>query len=136
MTLSARAVIPLYRVCFGLLVLVAIIVQMVSLGQKGILDPLHYLTYFTNLSNIIAAVVFIVGAARLRSDRSQAFDLLRGGAVVYMTITGVVFAVLLSGINVDAQIPWVNDVIHQLFPIVVMADWLLDPVGADNPVHI
>ena len=46
-----------------------------------------------------------------------------------MTITGVVFAVLLGEVNVDAQIPWVNDVVHELFPIVVMADWLVDPPG-------
>ncbi len=78
----------LYRLGFGALVLVAIIVQMVSLGQSGVLDPLHYLTFFTNLSNEIAAIVFLVGAARWRSDRSHAFDLVRGGAVVYMTITG------------------------------------------------
>jgi hypothetical protein len=71
--------------------------------------------------------VFIVGAARWRSERSHSFDLVRGGAVVYMTITGVVFAVLLTGINVDAQISWVNDVIHQVFPLAVMADWLVDP---------
>ena len=140
MTLSPRAVVPLYRLGFGALVLVAITVQMVSLGQSGVLDPLHYLTFFTNLSNEIAAIVFLVGAARWRSDRSHAFDLVRGGAVVYMTITGVVFAVLLSGVNVDAQIPWVNDVVHELFPIVVMADWLVDPPGerltlqAGNPV--
>jgi hypothetical protein len=128
-TLSPRAVVPLYRIGFGALVLVAIIVQMVSLGQSGVLDPLHYLTFFTNLSNEIAAIVFLVGAARWLSDRSHAFDLVRGGAVVYMTITGVVFAVLLSGVNVDAQIPWVNDVVHELFPIVVVADWLVDPPG-------
>lgn len=127
MTLPIRTVAPLYRLGFGLLVLVAIIVQMASLGQSGVLDPLHYLTYFTNLSNVIAAAVFLIAAARWRSERSSTFDLVRGGAVVYMSITGVVFAVLLSGVNVDSQIPWVNDVVHQVMPIVVMADWLLDP---------
>jgi hypothetical protein len=45
-TLSPRTVIPLYRLGFGALVLVAIIVQMVSLAQSGVLDPLHYLTFF------------------------------------------------------------------------------------------
>jgi hypothetical protein len=127
MTLPARTAIPAYRIAFGLLVLVAIVVQMVSLGHSGVLDPLHYLTYFTNLSNLIAATVFIVGAARWRSERSHSFDLVRGGAVVYMTITGVVFAVLLSGINVDAQISWVNNVIHRVFPLAVIADRLVDP---------
>ncbi len=130
MALSVRTVIPFYRLGFGLLVLVAILIQMVSLGQSGVLDPLHYLTYFTNLSNMIAAVVFIVGATGWRYVRSPAFDVVRGGAVVYMTITGVVFAVLLSGVNVDAQLRWVNDLIHQVFPIVVLADWLLDPPKA------
>ena len=126
MTLSVRAVIPVYRLGFGALVLIAILIQMISLGQAGLLDPLHYLTYFTNLSNMIAAVVFILGATGFRFVRSPAFHVVRGGAVVYMTITGVVFAVLLSGVNVDAQLRWVNDLIHQVFPIVVLADWLLD----------
>jgi hypothetical protein len=125
--LSTRIVIRAYRLAFGLLVLAAILIQMGSLGHSGLLDPLHYLTYFTNLSNMIAAAVFILGAMGWRFVRSSAFDVARGGAVVYMTITGVVFAVLLSGVNVDAQLRWVNDLVHQVFPIVVLADWLLDP---------
>jgi len=36
--LSSRTVIPAYRLAFGLLVLVAIVVQMVSLGQAGAAD--------------------------------------------------------------------------------------------------
>lgn len=68
--MSPRVVVPLYRLAFGALVLVAIIVQMVSLAQSGVLDPLHYLTFFTNLSNEIAAIVFLVGAARWQSKRS------------------------------------------------------------------
>lgn len=44
-----------------------------------------------------------------------------------MSVTGVVFAVLLSGTNVDTAIPWVNSVVHELMPMVVVADWLLDP---------
>jgi hypothetical protein len=127
MKLEPRSVVPWYRLGFGLLTLVAIVVQMVSLGRSGALDAVHFLTYFTNLSNEIAAALFLVGAARWRSERSQTLDVLRGGAVVYMSITGVVFAILLSGINVDAAIPWVNTVVHELMPIVVMADWLLDP---------
>ena len=47
--------------------------------------------------------------------------------MVYTSITGVVFAILLSGVNVDAAIRWVNTVVHELMPIVVMAHWLLDP---------
>src|SRR5215467_2298581 len=125
--MTLRSIIPLYRLGFGLLTFVAIAVQMINLAQAGTLDPVHYLTFFTILSNTIAAVIFIVGAARRNAPRSSTFDLLRGGAVVYMTITGVVFAVLLSGTNVDTAIPWVNSVVHEVMPMVVIADWLLDP---------
>src|SRR5215472_11833276 len=121
------SIIALYRLGFGLLTVAAIVVQMVSLSQAGTLDALHYLTFFTILSNTIATVLFLIGAARWRSPRSATLDFLRGAAVVYMTITGVVFAVLLSGTNVDTAIPWVNSVVHEVMPMVVIADWLLDP---------
>jgi hypothetical protein len=125
--MAFRTVVPLYRLGFGLLTFVAIAYQMVNLAQAGTLDPVHYLTFFTILSNTIAVVLFLVGAARWRSPRSQSFDLLRGAAVVYMAVTGGVFAVLLGGTNVDTAIPWVNSVVHEIMPMVVLADWLLDP---------
>jgi hypothetical protein len=126
----SSSVIPLYRLGFALLTIVAIVTQMVSLASTGVLDPVHYLTFFTIISNLIATTVFLVGAARWRSERSATWDLVRGAAVVYMTVTGVVFAVLLSGTNVDTAIPWVNSVVHELMPIVVIADWLVDPPRA------
>ena len=44
-----------------------------------------------------------------------------------MTVTLIVFALLLSGTDVDTAIPWVNAVVHQLLPVVMIADWLVDP---------
>ncbi|HYH93643.1 MAG TPA: Pr6Pr family membrane protein [Candidatus Saccharimonadales bacterium] len=44
-----------------------------------------------------------------------------------MTVTFVVYGLLLSGTDVDTQLAWVNDVVHRLFPLVVIADWLVDP---------
>jgi len=125
--MAPTSVIALYRLGFGVLTFVAMVVQMVNLSQAGTLDVLHYLTFFTIMSNTIAAVTFLVGAARWRSPRSATFDFLRGFSVVSMSLTGVVFAVLLSGTNVDTAIPWVNSVVHEVMPIVVVADWLIDP---------
>jgi len=125
--LELRAIIGLYRLGFGLLVLAAVATQMVDLIGKGTFDPVHYFTYFTILSNLIATVLFLVGAARWRAERSATLDLLRGGAVVYMSVTGAVFAVLLSGTNVDTAIRWVNSVVHEVMPLAVLADWLIDP---------
>lgn len=47
--------------------------------------------------------------------------------MTYLTVTFVVFALLLSNTNVDTAMPWVDFILHKLFPIVVVLDWLLDP---------
>jgi hypothetical protein len=48
---------------------------------------------------------------------------------LYMAITGVVFALLLSGHqeSLDTHIGWVDFTVHKLLPIVVVVDWLVDP---------
>lgn len=115
-----------YRAVFGLLVLAAIGTQLVDLSSRGVLDPLHYFSYFTIDSNLLAAAVFLILAIR-RGERLPWFENVRGLAVICMTITGVVFSVLLSGTDVDTAIPWVNNVVHSVMPIVVAVDWLLDP---------
>ena len=54
---------------------------------------------------------------------------MRGAAVLYIAITGVVFAVLLAGLQEELQttIPWVDFVVHKLMPVALVADWLVDP---------
>jgi hypothetical protein len=115
-----------YRAFFGLLVLAAIGTQLADLSGKGVLDPLHYFSYFTIDSNLLAAALFLILAVR-RGQRSPGFEMARGVGVICMTVTGIVFTVLLSGTDVDTAIPWVNDVVHSVMPIVVAVDWLLDP---------
>jgi hypothetical protein len=45
-----------------------------------------------------------------------------------MVITGLVFAVLLSGLEdtVFTIVPWDNIVLHYIIPVVMFVDWLLD----------
>jgi hypothetical protein len=42
-------------------------------------------------------------------------------------VTFVVYGLLLSGTDVDTAIPWVNTIVHQVFPIAIIVDWLIDP---------
>jgi hypothetical protein len=125
--MDRRTALATGRLAFALLTIAAIVTQLLDLSGKGILDPVHYFSYFTIDSNLIAVAVLLIGAARWREPRSTAFDLVRGGAVVYMSVTGIVFTLLLSNTDVDTAIPWVNDVVHSLMPLVIVADWLLDP---------
>ncbi len=133
--MNRRSAVAAYRVFFAGLTVVAIVVQLASLAAKGTLNPVNYFSYFTIDSNLIAIGVLI--AAALNRDRASTprLDLVRGGAVVYMSITGIVFTLLLSNTDVDTAIPWVNSVVHELMPLVMLADWLITPPAARLPMR-
>jgi len=89
----------------------------------------NFFSFFTIQSNIIGVAALCALVLVPRARRSPTFDVVRGAAVLYMAITGVVFALLLSGLQEELQttIPWVDFVVHKLMPIVLVADWLVDP---------
>jgi hypothetical protein len=89
----------------------------------------NFFSFFTIQTNILAALMLVAAAIVRRRERTDAFDALRGAGTLYITITGVVFALLLSGHqeNLDTHIGWVNFIVHKLIPIVCVADWLIDP---------
>jgi hypothetical protein len=117
------------RLAFGVLTLVAIILQAIHVYQAGAFVPLNYFGYFTNVSNILAACIFIVSAYYVarRRESSRKADLVRGAATLYMAVTGVVYLTLLSGEELGLLMPWVNIVTHIVMPIAVVADWLYRP---------
>jgi hypothetical protein len=127
---NRAAAVAVFRVFFAGLTVVAIAVQLISLATKGTLNPVNYFSYFTIDSNLIATGVLIAAAVLRDRPSTPRLDLVRGGAVVYMSITGIVFTLLLSNTDVDTAIPWVNSVVHELMPLVVLADWLITPPSA------
>ena len=128
--MNRASVVALCRVFFAGLTVVAIVVQLASLAGKGTLNPVNYFSYFTIDSNLIATGVLIAGALNRKRTSTPRLDVVRGGAVVYMSITGIVFTLLLSNTDVDTAIPWVNSVVHELMPLVMLADWLTTPPAA------
>ena len=125
--MNPRLFLAALRTLFALLTVAAILAQAAEAASRGALNPANFFSYFTIQSNLIGAAVLLMGAARWRRSPSGTWDLVRGAAVLYLTVTFVVFAVLLSGTDVDVAIPWVNTVVHAVFPLAVMADWLVDP---------
>ncbi len=125
--MNRASVVAACRVLFAGVALVAIATQLIGLANQGTLNPVNYFSYFTIDSNLIAAGVLLAGAARRNTSGSLAFDLVRGAAVVYMSITGIVFTLLLANTDVDTAIRWVNTVVHELMPLVMLADWLVSP---------
>lgn len=117
------------RLSLGTLALVAIVIQAIYLYQLGVLNLVNYFAYFTNLSNVLAASVLIISALYLLKSRkaSTGDDLIRGAATLYMAVTGVVYVTLLMNEDLGLLMPWVNDVLHIVMPLAVIADWLYQP---------
>ncbi|HTE21734.1 MAG TPA: Pr6Pr family membrane protein [Candidatus Limnocylindria bacterium] len=119
-----------YRLVFGLLGLSAIATEIVVLIGRGRFAPANFFSYFTIESNLFAACVLMLGGLMLaRGQKTSGLGMLRGAATLYMVVTGLVFTLLLSGIEGAefTAVPWDNIVLHYMMPVVVFADWLVDP---------
>lgn len=122
------SILSVVRLVLGILALTAIGRQLVIQIQQGAsLD--NFFSYFTNLSNLFAAVVLLLGAQRglARREVLMPGDQVRLIPAVSMAVVGIVFTVLLRSEDLGALRPWVNFVLHDLMPCAVVLDWLLEP---------
>jgi len=119
----------LLRLAFAMLAVVAITYQLARLQGHPGFNPGNFFSFFTIQSNILAAAMLAVAALVRRGERTPLLEAARGAAAFYIAITGVVFAVFLSGLQeqLDTHNEFVNSVLHYVIPAVVVADWLLDP---------
>ncbi len=116
------------RLLLGLATLVAVAAQLrVVIDAGG--SAANFFSYFTILSNLLAALVFLGAAAYLALHREPVArdDLLRGASVLYMAITGIIYATLLSKYELGLTLPWVNAQLHFVMPAAVVVDWLYQP---------
>lgn len=127
MTLFLRVV----RLTVAALIVTAVVVQFFTPQDPWAVAG-NFVSFFTIQSNLLAAVVLTVVAVRGGAPRSARLDYARGAVTLYMLITGVVFALLLSNLSEQLQLtrPWVDAMLHQVAPIVVVLDWLVDPPRA------
>lgn len=118
------------RIVAAVSIMAAIGYQIYSLRDIGVFRPSNFFSFFTIQSNILAAIVLVIGGLSLAPTRNEdAWDVVRGALVLYMSVTGVVYGLLLTGYQeaLQTHVPWVDTVLHRLIPIVLVADWLLDP---------
>ena len=115
------------RLCFGLLALSAVITEIVVTMAEGSFRFFNFFGFFTILSNLAASALLIyLASVPSVSHKTQH---VRGAVTLYMFMTGVIFAMLLAGLQ-DARltaVPWDNIVLHYILPVAVVADWFLFP---------
>ncbi|MGE3192435.1 MAG: Pr6Pr family membrane protein [Microbacteriaceae bacterium] len=135
-----RGLFIVVRLAGAALIAAAIVGQlMLSLGVwagLGITNPatqlVNFFSFFTIDSNVLTVAVFLIGAVLLirgSGDDPGWFAVLRAGTTAYMATTGIVYNVLLRGIELPqgSTLPWSNEVLHVVGPILMVLDWLLAP---------
>lgn len=137
---------PYARLAAAALGLAAVIAQLTLTLQIAMTDPTpwgshlptvwaNFLSFFTIDSNVIAAATFIaagVWGIRHRGDDEREprwLAVLLVCASTYMIVTGVVYNTLLRGIELPqgVTVPWSNEVLHVIFPLILLLDLLFAP---------
>ena len=117
------------RLALASLLLVALVSQLLIGLSRSELTVARFFSYFTVLSNTLAVIVLVWLAARPGSDSTRWFAVFRGAVTVYMSVTGVVYAVLLAPNLTDVAVPepWIDWTIHVIGPIAFAVDWFAYP---------
>ncbi|MGS0687466.1 Pr6Pr family membrane protein [Nakamurella sp. GG22] len=124
--MTGRAVGSGLRLLMAAAVLAAILTQLANTVSLGY-SVANFFSFFTIQSNIIGAIAVSTAALAGGAARDSVWlSQLRGAATLYMGITGMIFSLLLSGADVQTPIPWVNSVLHYVFPLFIVIDWLVD----------
>lgn len=124
------------RVLLGLFGLSSVLLEIIVLSNEGIFAAANFFSFFTILSNVLAGLFLIYfGITNNQSSKAQA---VRGAVTLYMLMTGVIFALLLSGLeNIRlTALPWDNLILHYVMPIFVVGDWLLNPPKKPLPKRV
>jgi hypothetical protein len=116
------------RLVVTALVVAAVVATLLAVGP---VRPFDFFGFFTIQSNVIGAVVAVIGAVRLLRGTpvTTAWSLVRWCAATYLVIVGVVYWALLAPLAAagGVPLPWANLVLHALTPVAALVDLLLAP---------
>ncbi|OLL70999.1 Integral membrane protein [Pseudonocardia sp. Ae168_Ps1] len=102
----------------------------VNTGEAGPLAPVgtrlvRLFSFFTIQSNLLV-LALAVGLALDPARDGRGFRVLQLDALLGITVTGVVFAALLSSVVTVTGVAWAVDLVfHRIAPVAVLAGWLV-----------
>jgi hypothetical protein len=134
-----RILFAVLRIAVAALIVAAVVGQLIlSLGywaDKGAdaaMHTMHFFSFFTIDSNLLSVVALLIGAGLLlfrKEPNPPAYNLFLAAVVTYMITTGVVYNLLLRGVELPqgSTLAWSNEVLLVIAPLWLLADWLLAP---------
>jgi hypothetical protein len=137
-----RALFIAVRFAGAALIVLAVVVQLeASLGYWSAHEVrdvatkiVNFFSFFTIQSNLVGAVALAIGGVVLLRGTASSVDphwfaVLRACATTYLVTTGVVYNLLLRGIELPqgTTVPWTNEMLHVVAPILLLLDWVAAP---------
>jgi hypothetical protein len=113
------------RITIAVIVFIAIGVEFHDKAAGSSFDAGHFFSFFTIVCNVFGALVLLATATGYPRNEHRR-DVLRGAATLCLTIVGVVFSILLAGLE-SAMLVWTNAVVHYVMPVAIVLDWCIDP---------
>lgn len=126
---SLRRTASVLRLVAAVAVIAAVTSTFLDTSTRSPVNPFNFFGFFTIQSNLIAAALLAATALMsLRRRRIPAtLVILRAAATTYMVVTGIVYNTLLTGLAGGIDLAWANTVLHVVFPVYCLLDWLLFP---------
>lgn len=133
-----RALVP-YRLLIVVWRILIIVVALtgITISSKNIGDFAAKLLYFTIQSNLMLAVCMGYAVWAMVRNTAGPSPLIKGGVTVYISITGLVFNLILAKALASSPVPagtimvpliggtLSNDLVHIIAPLMAVLDWLL-----------
>jgi hypothetical protein len=115
-----------YRLGFSVLVTAAVAAQLAEgLERSSGFSMVNFFSYFTVETALFGVVTLLMSAYMLRmGQKDRQLEVLRGAATLYMAVTGIVYTLFLRSVEIQHSVAWSNAVLHYIFPIVMLFDWL------------
>jgi hypothetical protein len=133
-----RYTIAVVRVLFAALGVAAIVAQLDrsidnwhKTGLSVAFGVTNFFSFFTIDSNVGTIVVLLLGAIFVfaKKDDARWYTVFRAIVVTYMFVTGVVYNLLLRGVELPqgTTVEWSNEVLHVVACAYIVLDWFIAP---------
>ncbi|MCP2031655.1 hypothetical protein L1277_001753 [Okibacterium sp. HSC-33S16] len=115
------------RLVFAAATVAAVFSTFARTASRGPVNPFNFFGYFTIQSNLLGAVVLgtaaVVGLLGMR--QSLGLQLARASITSYLIVVALVYNTLLTGLAGGVDLAWANTIMHVVFPLYCLIDWVL-----------
>ncbi|THG34496.1 hypothetical protein E6C70_09565 [Glaciibacter flavus] len=126
-----RTVLGGWRLALAIVEVVAIVANFTYVLGFSAFGVSNFFCYFTIMTAIATVPTLVAGGvfALRRPAEPRALAMLRTVVLTHLLLSGLVFGIIVSQASTRdyrIEVPWSDQLLHFLIPVLVLADWLVD----------